>query len=111
MIRRYSPFPKMRRNTSAIPPALRAEVLERDGTCIGRLVEMPGACFGRLEIDHIRASGALGKKSRTEADNLVALCSTHHRVKTLEGRKWRPVLIAHIAKAMRQAGLRPERVA
>ena len=53
-------------------------------------------CFGRIEVDHVRASGALGKKSRTTADNLVSLCGQHHYLKTMNGRTWRPVLIRYI---------------
>jgi hypothetical protein len=54
---------------------------------------MPEPCSGSLEPDHIRASGAIGMKSRSTLDNLAPLCGIHHRRKTREGRTWRPRLI------------------
>lgn len=81
-----------------IPPQLRILVLERDRICVGAQVGMPGDCYGALELDHVRASHGIGMKSRTEPDNLVALCSTHHRVKTENGRTWRPVLLEYLAR-------------
>lgn len=99
-MRRYSPI-KPSRGT-VIPSALRAEVLAADGyTCVGRQIGMdPNECRDPLglEIDHVRASGAMGRKSATERGNLVALCAMCHREKTLNGRKWRPVLLAYIER-------------
>jgi 5-methylcytosine-specific restriction endonuclease McrA len=57
---------------------------------------LPGDCHGRLELDHVRASGGLGMKSRTTLDNLVTLCAAHHRYKTEHGRTVRPLLIAYL---------------
>jgi len=76
--------------------ALRLAVLERDQGCVG-FGRLPGACEARLELDHVRASGGLGMKSRTTLDNLVALCSGHHRWKTEHGREARPILLAYLA--------------
>lgn len=95
-LRRYAPL-KPSRGT-VIPPRLRIEVLTADGGCVGRIIGMPGECFGALELDHVRASGGIGMKSRTTLDNLASLCSTHHREKTNNGRKWRPVLIAYLER-------------
>jgi 5-methylcytosine-specific restriction endonuclease McrA len=93
MLRRYAPM-KASRGT-VIPPALRIEVIARDGGCVG-FQRFPGDCMGALEIDHVRASGGVGMKSRTEADNLVALCGSHHRWKTEHGRTARPLLIEYL---------------
>lgn len=95
-LRRYAP---MRRSTgTVIPLSLRREVLAADqGRCVGPLVGMPGECFGSLELDHVRASGGISMKSSTSLDNLVAMCSTHHRVKTEAGREWRPRLLRYVA--------------
>lgn len=38
----------------------------------------------------------MGMKSPTERGNLVALCVTHHQVKTENGRTWRPPLLDYI---------------
>lgn len=61
--------------------------------CLGPRVGMPGECQGEIELDHIRASGAIGMKSRSTLDNAASLCGFHHRVKTQHGRHWRPLLI------------------
>ena len=37
-------------------------------------------------------------------DNLVLLCPAAHRAKTLDGRRWRPVLLAWIETAGRDLG-------
>jgi hypothetical protein len=66
--------------------------------CLGPMAGMPGACAGELEGDHIRASGGMGMKSKSIATNYASLCSVHHFAKTQEGRAWRPVLIAVIAR-------------
>jgi hypothetical protein len=78
------------------PPDILAIIRERDPACVGRIVGMPGDCFGGLEPDHVRASGGVGMKSRSTVDNGAMLCSTHHRLKTNEGRTWRPKLIDYI---------------
>lgn len=96
-MRRYAPLAKSR--GTVIPPEVRIRVYQRDQGCVGPRVGMPGDCAGALSLDHVRASGALGKKSATEASNLVTLCNVgHHRMKTLEGRKWRPALLAYLER-------------
>ena len=51
----------------------------------------------------MRASGGLGLRSRSTPDNLVLLCPSAHFAKTLHGREWRPVLLAWIERAEREA--------
>lgn len=93
-LRTYGPMKKSR--GTVIPPTLRIAVLERDRGCVGaRFSET--RCAGGLELDHVRASHGIGMKSRTEADNLVALCGSHHREKTNNGRTVRPILLAYLA--------------
>lgn len=99
MLRRYSPL-KASVGTR-IPDDVRAFVMKRDLICVGAVVGMPGECFGQLETDHVRASGGLGLKSRSTADNLVRLCSNHHRLKTADGRVWRPILLDYIEGQVR----------
>lgn len=94
MIRRYSPLKQG--SGTVIPKDVRDAVNYRDRICVGLVVGMPGDCGGSYELDHVRASGGLGLKSPSTADNLVRLCSAHHRVKTDDGRTWRPVLIDYI---------------
>lgn len=100
MIRRYSK-PKASMGTR-IPHAMKLHVFQRDaritGGCVG-FGRLPGDCLGALEPDHVRASGGVGMKSRTEPDNLVALCSSHHRWKTEHGREARPILLEYLATA------------
>lgn len=74
-------------------PELYAAVMERDQGCVGPRIGMPRECFGRLELDHIRASGGLGLRSRSTLDNLASLCGGHHYEKTVHGRMWRSALI------------------
>lgn len=95
-MRRYGP---MRSSPgTVIPLAVRKQVQSRDGGCVGPRVGMPGDCAGHLDLDHVRASGAIGKKSPSTTDNLVVLCNNiHHRLKTEYGRTWRPKLLDYIA--------------
>ncbi len=55
---------------------------------------MPGECLPGWEMDHVRASGGLGMKSPSVATNAARLCPRHHRLKTNNGRTWRPSLLA-----------------
>jgi hypothetical protein len=55
-------------------------------------------CDGPLEVDHVRASGALSKKSVTHRSNMVLLCAWHHKLKTEYGRTWRPLLLAYLER-------------
>lgn len=78
-----------------VTPELREQVLEREHyACVLRGVS---SCAGYLELDHVRSSGALGKRSRSTLDNLVALCTRHHQWKTEHGREARPILLAYLA--------------
>jgi hypothetical protein len=77
---------------------IRGYIVARDRTCLGPRVGMPGQCWGMAEIDHVRASGGLGIKSPSTADNLVLLCSVHHQVRTLDGKRWRPLLLEYLAQ-------------
>jgi hypothetical protein len=90
---------------TVIPFDLRQHVVWRDRAriggngCVGRYVGMPFPCGGTMELDHVRASGALGMKSETSAANLVLVCAAHHNEKTLNGRLWRPLFVEYLAKA------------
>jgi hypothetical protein len=83
--------------------AEKAYVRRRDrGYCIGAVVTAgpadPTTCQGPLEVDHVRASGALSKKSVTHRSNMVLLCAWHHKLKTEYGRTWRPLLLAYLER-------------
>lgn len=99
MLRRYSPI-KPSRGTQWPPEVVIAAHELHHWRCLGAVVGMPGDCAGQLEPDHIRASGAIGKKSRSTLDNCAPMCSVHHRLKTREGRTWRPKLIEAVERAM-----------
>jgi len=58
---------------------------------------MPGECDAMVGKDHVRASHGIGMKSRSTADNGVLLCGRHHRVKTEDGRTWRPLLVGYLS--------------
>jgi hypothetical protein len=80
------------------PPEVKALIRLRDGGCIGPRVGMPGRCDGPLEIDHVRASGALGRKSPSTVNNGALLCRyAHHPMKTEHGSTWRPRIHEYIA--------------
>lgn len=92
MLRRYAPMRQSR--GTVIPASLRQQVLARDGyQCVVQAVGVDHVCSLGLELDHVRSSGALGKKSRTTLDNLVSTCAVGHRLKTNDGRRIRPLLI------------------
>jgi 5-methylcytosine-specific restriction endonuclease McrA len=104
MLRRY-PTPRRARGVpqrDPIPADVRAHVRARDHGCVLARLGVPHDCFGRLELDHVRASGGLGLRSASTPDNLVLLCPWAHRMKTLGGRRWRPVLLAWIERAERE---------
>jgi 5-methylcytosine-specific restriction endonuclease McrA len=81
---------------TTVPTSMRLAVIERDQGCVGWKLMWPGDCLGQLELDHVRASHGIGMKSATEPDNLVSLCSAHHRYKTEHGRATRPALLDYI---------------
>ena len=93
-MRRYAPIAPSKGTTW--PTAVREAAYARDGGCVGPLVGMPGECQGGVELDHIRASGGIGMKSRSTLDNAATLCGSHHRVKTNAGKTWRPVLLEYV---------------
>ena len=95
MIRRYSPLKPSRGTTW--PTETREAILARDRGCIGPRLGFPGPCFGAIEIDHVRASHGMGMKSDSVEGNGVSLCSSHHRLRTENGRVYRPLLIAYLA--------------
>jgi hypothetical protein len=66
---------------------------------MGALAGMPGPCGGSEELDHIRASGGVGMKSKSIATNGARMCSAHHRLKTENGKVWRP-RIASVVRAL-----------
>jgi len=105
MLRRYPPRHRRGnpRPSDPVAPGVRAQVRARDRVCVFTRLGILHDCFGRLELDHVRASGGLGLRSRSTPDNLVVLCPVAHRMKTLEGRRWRPVLLAWIERAAREA--------
>jgi 5-methylcytosine-specific restriction endonuclease McrA len=84
-----------------IPVAMRRRVLARDHGCVGPRIGLDGPCLGAIELDHIRASHAMGKKSETAEHNLVSLCGRHHLVRTENGRWIRPLLVAYVEEASR----------
>jgi hypothetical protein len=63
---------------------------------------MPDVCLGAVELDHVRASGGMGMKSRSTLDNAASLCGRHHDLKTREGRTWRPLLLEYIDRQARR---------
>lgn len=79
------------------PTAERLHVYEHQRVCIGPLAGMSGLCDIYDELDHVRASGAMGKKSKSIAVNGARLCNVHHDEKTLHGKTWRPALLHVIA--------------
>ena len=94
MLRRYAPLRPSK--GTQWPAAEKIAIYERDQGCVGPRVGMPGDCFGGLEPDHVRASRGIGMKSESVRSNGVALCSSHHRMKTEEGKRWRPRLIDYL---------------
>ena len=105
MLRRY---PSLRQRgtprSGPVSPAVRAHVRARDRGCVFSRLGISHLCLGALELDHVRASGGLGLRSRSTPDNLVLLCPAAHRAKTLAGRRWRPILLAWIEAAERASG-------
>lgn len=90
-MRRRTPLHASRGTTW--PPEVRAHVRAHYAGCIGPLAGMPGRCDGVLELDHVRASHAVGMKSDSIATNAAPLCGWHHHLKTLHGKEWRPRLL------------------
>lgn len=78
-----------------VTPEVYAAARLRDGGCLGPLAGMPTLCAGPIEIDHVRVGG-MGLRSPSVKENLGCLCQLHHRMKTEDGRTWRPRLLALI---------------
>lgn len=93
-LRRYSPMKQSMGTTW--PREVREAAMRRDKGCIGPRIGMPGLCVGEVELDHVRASGGIGMKSRSTLDNAASLCAAHHRLKTNEGRTWRPKILLYL---------------
>ena len=95
-LRRYAPIrPSL---GTRWPPEVRAEITRLDGgRCVceraGFPPEVVARCGGSLETDHVRASGAVGMKSRSTVDNGATLSAECHRWKGLNGRIARPLLL------------------
>ena len=98
-MRRYAPIAKSR--GTVWPTEVRAHVHTHQSKCVGPLAGMPGACDSGDELDHVRASGGIGMKSKSIATNGARLCNWHHRLKTEAGKTWRPRLIDVIHSLIR----------
>lgn len=91
------------------PDEVREAIRRRDGgRCVcanaGFPLEVIRRCLGfPVELDHVRASGGLGMKSRSTVDNGVCLSGSCHLWKTEHGREARPLLIAYIDERARDA--------
>jgi 5-methylcytosine-specific restriction endonuclease McrA len=94
--------PAVYRWIDPVSSTVRALVWARDGGCVFARLGIPHDCYGRPEIDHVRASGGVGLRSPSTPDNLVLLCASAHLEKTLHGRRWRPVLLAWIERTERE---------
>ena len=75
-------------------------VLARDRGCVMRNVS---ACDGHIELDHVD-NGGMGKRGPSTSDNLVSLCSSHHRFKTENARLVRPLLREYLSNVERVEG-------
>jgi hypothetical protein len=95
-MRRYTPLHPSR--GTLWPPEVRKHVATHQPLCLGAYVDMPGDCAGASELDHVRASHGTGMKSDSIAVNGAQLCYVHHRLKTEQGKTWRPPLIQAIAR-------------
>jgi hypothetical protein len=78
------------------PRDVRDAIYARDQGCVGPRLGMPGACVGEVYPDHVRASGGIGMKSESTVANGISVCAQHHKLKTDNGRTWRPVFIEWI---------------
>ena len=82
-----------------VNPDLRDQVLRRDHhQCVAPVLDLSqlGTCSPRLEIDHVKSQLRIGKRAPSRLENLVTLCSFHHResraghiwATTKEHREW-----------------------
>lgn len=94
--------PMRRTRGTTWPPEVAQEIAERDeGRCVGPRIGMPEVCLGQPQKDHVRPSGGLGMKSRSTTDNGALLCARHHEMKTNDGPKWRPPILAYTDRKAR----------
>lgn len=92
--------PWRRAESDKVTPEVYAAVHKRDNGCIGPRIGMERECFGRVEIDHLM-NGGVGRRGPSVPSNLSVLCGQHHYTKTVEARKWRPIIRAYIESAER----------
>jgi hypothetical protein len=71
----------------SIPPLLREQVVQRDRTCVFPWCSRPAR---RCQLDHVVPYDP--SAPNTSSDNLAALCTFHHRLKTHGG--WRYTMTA-----------------
>lgn len=79
------PAPKVRK-ADPVTPALRDEVLRRDGGCVVALIEPEHVCRDRwgtphaasdrskLTLEHVKDELRMGRRAPSDAAHLVALC-------------------------------------
>ena len=79
-------------------PELYEHIRHRDQGCVGNIIGMLGPCLPPMEVDHID-SGGRGKRGPSTPLNCVMLCREHHRDKTYNARRWRPVLREYVRLA------------
>jgi hypothetical protein len=99
-LRRRTPLKQSSHSPTDFPPDVKAAARARDRGCLGPRAGMPEPCLGEVAQDHIRASGAIGQRSRNTLDNAASLCVGHHDLKTRYGRVWRPALIDLVNELM-----------
>ena len=87
------------RRRDPVTPEDYDHVRERDDWgCIGPAVGMPGACDGKVELDHI-LNGGMSYRGRSVRTNLASLCSfVHHPMKDSDLDRWRPLLVEEVAR-------------
>ena len=86
-----------------VTPDIYRRVLERDHGCVmaDHCGADPALCSIHLELDHIDSLG-FNLRGPSTLDNLVSVCSFHHKLKTEHAAYWRPLLRGYIAKARNQ---------
>ena len=102
-LHRYTPLRSRTRlkpsRGTVIPSHVRNYVYARDGMSCALVGLLAGhQCWGGIELDHVRASGGVGMKSRSTADNLVCVCSRAHQWKSEHPKEGRSVLLAYLER-------------
>jgi 5-methylcytosine-specific restriction endonuclease McrA len=100
-----APVKKESKSKQEPTAAMRAYLHQRDKGCVAAKVlhDNGATCQGALQVDHVRASGGLGMKSPATRENLLLLCTWHHKLKTEYGRTWRPLLLAYLERVEKAA--------